>query len=54
MKLLAAHDNTMRGHMQSLVMRNTTYGSVQTQNELIEVTSKHIILKNIVNDVNPD
>ena len=40
--------------MQSPVMRNATYVSAQTQNELIEVTGKYIILKNIVNDVNPD
>ena len=40
--------------MQSPVMRNATYVSAQTQAELIEVTGKYIILKNIVNDVNPD
>ena len=39
--------------MQSPVTRNATYVSAQTQNELIEVTGKYIILKNIVNDVTP-
>ena len=32
-------------------MRNATYASPQTQNELIEVMGKHIILENIVNEV---
>ena len=33
-------------------MRNATYMSAQTQNELIEVMGKHIILQGIVDDVN--
>ena len=52
LKLLAVHDNTLRSHLQAPVMRNATYVSAQTQNELIEVMGKHIILQNIVNDVN--
>ena len=33
-------------------MRNATYMSAQTQNELIEVMGKHMILQSIIDDVN--
>lgn len=52
LKLLAAHDDLLRSHLQAPVMRNATYVPPQTQNELIEVMGKHIILPNIVDDVN--
>ena len=48
LKLLAVHNNTLRNHLQPPVMRNATYVSAQTQNELIEVMGKHIFLQNIV------
>ena len=51
LKLLAVHDDLLRSHLQAPVMRKATYVSPQTQNELIEVMGKYIILQNIVNDV---
>ena len=52
LKVLAVHDDVLKGHMETPVMRNATYMSAQTQNELIEVMGKHIILQSIVDDVN--
>ena len=52
LKLLAVHDDLLRSHLQAPQMRNATYVSAQTQNELIEVMGKHIILQSIINDVN--
>ena len=51
LKLLAVHDDSLRRHLQAPAMRNATYVSPKTQNQLIEVMGEHIILKNIVNDV---
>ena len=51
LNLLALHDETLRSHMESPVMRNATYVSPRTQNEIIEVMGKYIILKHIVEEV---
>lgn len=37
LKVLAVHDDVLRSHLEAPVMRNATYMSAQTQNELIEV-----------------
>ena len=52
LSLLKVHGDVLKGHMETPVMRNATYMSAQTQNELIEVMGKHIILQSIVDDVN--
>ena len=52
LKLMAVHDDLLRSHLQAPQIRNATYVSAQTQNELIEVMGKHIILQSIINDVN--
>ena len=51
LKLLANTDDTLRNHLESPAMRCVTHMSPQTQNELIEVMGKHIILRQIVNEV---
>ncbi len=51
LKLLAHHDDTLRDHMESPAMRCVTYMSPRTQNEIIEVMGKHIILRRIVEEV---
>ena len=51
LKLLAVNDQELHQHLQSPVMRNVTHMSPQTQNELIEVMGKHIVLRNIVDEL---
>ncbi|XP_022810041.1 zinc finger MYM-type protein 1-like [Stylophora pistillata] len=48
LKLLAVHDSVLK----SPAMRCVTNLSPQTQNELIEVMGRHIILKGILDDLN--
>ena len=52
LKVLAVHDDVLRSHLETPIMRNATYMSAQMQNELIEVMGKHIILQGIIDDVN--
>ena len=51
LKLLANTDDALRNHLESPAMRCVIHMSPQTQNELIEVMGKHIILRQIVNEV---
>ena len=50
LKLLAVNDQELHQHLQS-AMRNITHMSPQTQNELIEVMGKHIVLRTIVDEL---
>ena len=52
LKLLAVHDSVLKSHLETPAMRCVTDLSPQTQNELIEVMGKHIILKDILDDLN--
>jgi len=52
LKLLAVHDSVLKSHLETPAMRCVTHLSPQTQNELIEVMGKHIILKGILDDLN--
>jgi len=52
LKLLAVYDNVLKSHLETPAMRCVTHLSPQTQNELIEVMSKHIILRGILDDLN--
>lgn len=52
LKLLAVYDNVLKSHLETPSMRCVTHLSPQTQNELIEVISKHIILRGILDDLN--
>ena len=51
MKLLATTDDALCNHLELPAMRCVTHMSPQTQNELIEVMGKHIILRQIVIEV---
>ena len=52
LKLLSVHDSVLKSHLETPAMRCVTHLSPQTQNELIEVMGKHIILKGILKDLN--
>ena len=52
LKLLAVHDSVLKSHLETPAMRCVTHLSPQSQNELIEVMGKHIILKGILGDLN--
>jgi hypothetical protein len=51
LKLLAKHNAVLDSHFKSPAMRNATYVSPQTQNALLEIVSKHIILRDLVNEI---
>ena len=52
LKLLAVPDCVLKSHLETPAMPCETQLSPQTQNELIEVMGKHIILKSILGDLN--
>ena len=45
------HNRILRKHLESPQMKCVTFTSPQTQNELLEVVAKHILLKQIVQEV---
>ncbi|CAM4641816.1 unnamed protein product [Leuciscus chuanchicus] len=51
MKLLANHDEKLKQHMERPKLRNATYLSPQTQNQMIDVIGKRIIQAQIVDEV---
>ena len=51
LKLLANHDAILRDHLEAPAMRNATYISLQTQNDLIDVLGEQIFA-GIVGDIN--
>ena len=51
LNLLSEHDSALRSHMDSPALRNATYLSPQTQNEIFEILSKHIILCEIIGEI---
>lgn len=51
MKLLANHDEKLKQHMEQPKLRNATYLSPQTQNQMIDVIGKRIIQAQIVDEV---
>ena len=52
LKLLAVHDDILHSHLEAPTMRCVTYISPRTQNELIKVMGKHMILRGILDDLN--
>ena len=46
------HDSVLKSHLETPAIRCVTHLSPPTQNELIEVMGKHIILKGILDDLN--
>ena len=51
LRLMAVTDGDLHQHLQSPAMRCVTHMSPQTQNELIEVMGKHIVLHRIVKEL---
>uniref|UniRef100_A0A671VMP9 DUF4371 domain-containing protein n=1 Tax=Sparus aurata TaxID=8175 RepID=A0A671VMP9_SPAAU len=51
MKLLANHDEKLKQHMEKPKLKNATYPSLQSQNEMIDVIGKHMIQAKIVEEV---
>ena len=51
LKLLAQSNEVLRKHLEAQAMRSATHLSPQTQNELLGVMGKHIILKAIIDDL---
>ena len=51
LKLLLIHDEVLRNHLESPAMQCITYISPRTQNEVIEVLGKHIILRYSVDEM---
>ncbi|XP_051528113.1 52 kDa repressor of the inhibitor of the protein kinase-like [Myxocyprinus asiaticus] len=51
MKLLANHDEKLKQHMERPKLRNATYLSTQTQNQMIDVIGKRMIQAQIVDEV---
>ena len=51
LKLIASHDPILKQHLESPDMKCVTYTSHRTQNELIEIIGKHIILRDILSEI---
>lgn len=51
LKLIANYDEALRKHLHSPAMKCVTHMSPQTQNELLEVMAKHILLRDIVKEI---
>ena len=51
LKLLSQHDDVLQDHLESPHVLNVTYMSPCTQNELIEVIGKHIILRDLITEI---
>lgn len=51
-RLLSVHDQDLKSHLKTPTMRHATYISPQTQNEMIEVIGKQIILKSTLDELN--
>ena len=51
LKLLSDHNDILQKHLETPAMRNAKYISPRTQNELIEVIGKNIILCKVVDEI---
>ena len=51
-KLMTKHNETLQKHLESTAVMNATYASPHTQNELLEIMGGHIVLQDIVNEIN--
>ncbi|XP_013421627.1 52 kDa repressor of the inhibitor of the protein kinase-like [Lingula anatina] len=51
LRFLSKRDPVMKEHLDSPAMRNATYMSPQTQNEVIDILAKDIVLANITREV---
>ena len=51
LKLVSNHDPVLKSHLKTPRLRNTTYISPHTQNEIIDIIGKRMIQKSIVDEV---
>lgn len=51
LKLLAKYNETLHEHLRAPTMKCVTHMSPQTQNELVEIIGKHIILRDVVEEI---
>ena len=51
LKLISKYNETLASHLKKPAMKCVTYLSPQTQNELLDVIGKHIILRDIVKEI---
>ena len=51
LRLLSNHDPVLKAHLKTPRLRNTTYISPYTQNEIIDIIGKQMIQKSIIEEV---
>ena len=51
LKLMANHNDVLHTHIYSPAMKNATYISPRTQNELLNIMGRHIVLFGIVQEI---
>ena len=51
LQLIARYNPTLHEHLSAPTMKCVTHMSPQTQNELLEIIGKHIILRDIVSEI---
>ena len=51
LKLMANHNDVLHTHLYSPAMKNATYISPRTQNELLNIMGRHIVLFGIVQEI---
>ena len=51
LKLMANHNDNLHTHLYSPAMKNATYISPRTQNELLNIMGRHIVLFGIVQEI---
>ena len=51
LRLVSNHDPVLKAHLETPRLRNTTYISPHTQNEIIDIIGKRMIQKSIVDEV---
>ena len=50
-KMFAAEDTVLHGHISKLLLKNATYILHSSQNEMVEVIGKSIIQQDIINEI---
>ena len=50
-KLLSWHDDVLKRHLESPRLRNATYLSAQTQNDLLKIIARNYVLKDLVDEI---
>lgn len=51
LQLVANHNKTLKNHLSSPVMKNATYMSPQTQNDVLDILGNDFILHDIITEV---